>query len=145
MTYCLLTDYILVCGFRLASGDVASKVVIEKRMESVMAFYKGSGDFYLGYVTLKVLSLSVCLSLLQQSLTLVQYITISFFQFSCLAFVTCHGENNLVNHPVILRPAYVAEEVEFPSIIFCTVFVMIFLMISLFLILYCHLMFNIFF
>jgi len=96
MTYCLLTDYILVCGFRLASGDVASKVVIEKRMESVMAFYKGSGDFYLGYVTLKVLSLSVCLSLLQQSLTLVQYITISFFQFSCLAFVTCHGENNLV-------------------------------------------------
>ena len=39
----------------LASGDVASKVVIEKRTESVMAFYKGSADFYLGYITLKVL------------------------------------------------------------------------------------------
>jgi len=38
----------------LASGDVASKVVIEKRTESVMAFYKGAGDFYLGYITLKV-------------------------------------------------------------------------------------------
>jgi len=38
----------------LASGDVASKVIIEKRTESVMAFYKGSGDFYLGYITLKV-------------------------------------------------------------------------------------------
>jgi len=38
-----------------ASGDVASKVIIEKRSESVMAFYKGSGDFYLGYITLKVL------------------------------------------------------------------------------------------
>jgi len=29
--------------------------VIEKRTESVMAFYKGSGDFYLGYITLKVI------------------------------------------------------------------------------------------
>jgi len=38
----------------VASGDVASKVVIEKKTESVMAFYKGSGDFYLGYITLKV-------------------------------------------------------------------------------------------
>jgi len=42
-------------NFCLASGDVASKVIIEKRTESVMAFYKGSGDFYLGYITLKVL------------------------------------------------------------------------------------------
>jgi len=44
----------------LASGDVASKVIIEKRTESVMAFYKGSGDFYLGYITLKV-HIAVCL------------------------------------------------------------------------------------
>jgi len=51
----------LMHGFCLASGDVASKVVIEKRTESVMAFYKGSGDFYLGYITLKVLDfISVC-------------------------------------------------------------------------------------
>lgn len=45
----------LVCNCFLASGDVASKVVIERRTESVVAFYKGSGDFYLGYLTLRVL------------------------------------------------------------------------------------------
>jgi len=36
-----------------ASGDVASKVVIEKKVESAISFYKGATDFYLGYVTLK--------------------------------------------------------------------------------------------
>lgn len=49
--------------FCLASGDVASKVIIEKRTESVMAFYKGSGDFYLGYITLKVLTSNVHFSI----------------------------------------------------------------------------------
>jgi hypothetical protein len=38
-----------------APGDVASKVILEKKTESVIAFYKGATDFYLGYVTLKVL------------------------------------------------------------------------------------------
>ena len=57
----LLTGFefwcVILCS---ASGDVASKVVIEKRTESVMAFYKGSGDFYLGYITLKVLHSFLC-------------------------------------------------------------------------------------